>query len=147
MKKDRKKWSWIGLAVLLAILPLRAAADDELKASQSTIADPSKGLFYQSTFDTQKTDLSHMDVLLQFAKDSGFNRIYFSLLGQTEEEPSRLPAFRLHSAQEKDLADLSYLTSQLEENKISLSLVLDPFSLSPSHPAYRFVKTAWQTTG
>ena len=87
MKKDRKKWSWIGLAVLLAILPLRAAADDELKASQSTIADPSKGLFYQSTFDTQKTDLSHMDVLLQFAKDSGFNRIYFSLLGQTEEEP------------------------------------------------------------
>lgn len=142
MKKDRKKWSWIGLAVLLAILPLRAAADDELKASQSTIADPSKGLFYQSTFDTQKTDLSHMDVLLQFAKDSGFNRIYFSLLGQTEEEPSRLPAFRLHAAQEKDLADLSYLTSQLEENKISLSLVLDPFSLSPSHPAYRFVKTA-----
>ena len=78
-----------------------------------------------------------MDVLLQFAKDSGFNRIYFSLLGQTEEEPSRLPAFRLHAAQEKDLADLSYLTSQLEENKISLSLVLDPFSLSPSHPAYR----------
>lgn len=114
----------------------------ELKASQSTIADPSKGLFYQSTFDTQKTDLSHMDVLLQFAKDSGFNRIYFSLLGQTEEEPSRLPAFRLHAAQEKDLADLSYLTSQLEENRISLSLVLDPFSLSPSHPAYRFVKTA-----
>ena len=99
MKKDRKKWSWIGLAVLLAILPLRAAADDELKASQSTIADPSKGLFYQSTFDTQKTDLSHMDVLLQFAKDSGFNRIYFSLLGQTEEESSRLQAFRLHAAQ------------------------------------------------
>ena len=76
-----------------------------------------------------------MDVLLQFAKDSGFNRIYFSLLGQTEEEPSRLPAFRLHAAQEKDLADLSYLTSQLEENKISLSLVFRtpffPFSFSP----------------
>ena len=50
MKKDRKKWSWIGLAVLLAILPLRAAADDGLKASQSTIAAPSKGLYYQSIF-------------------------------------------------------------------------------------------------
>ena len=60
-------------------------------------------------------------------KTAGLTGYIFSLLGQTEEEPSRLPAFRLHAAQEKDLADLSYLTSQLEENKISLSLVLDPF--------------------
>ena len=48
---------------------------------------------------------------------------------------------RLRSDQERTLEELSYLTPLLEEKRISLSLVLDPFSLSPSHPAFRFVKT------
>lgn len=57
------------------------------------------------------------------------------------------PMVRLRSDQERTLEELSYLTSLLKENGISLSLVLDPFSLSPSHPAFRFEKNRdrpWQ---
>lgn len=87
MKKDRKKWSWIGLAVLLAILPLRAAADDELKASQSTIADPSKGLFYQSTFDTQKTDLPIWMCCFSLQKTAGLTGYIFLCLDKQRKNP------------------------------------------------------------
>ena len=139
MKKVRKKCGCTILAVLLALLPVQVAADGP--ASLSSAADVSKGLFYQSTFDEKKSAVLQMDTLLQFTNDSGFNRIYYSFSSETEQKSLSLPMVRLRSDQKRTLEELSYLTSLLKENGISLSLVLDPFSLSPSHPAFRFVKT------
>lgn len=139
MKKVRKKCGCTILAVLLALLPVQVAADGP--ASLSSAADVPKGLFYQSTFDEKKSAVLQMDTLLQFTNDSGFNRIYYSFSSETEQKSLSLPMVRLRSDQERTLEELSYLTSLLKENGISLSLVLDPFSLSSSHPAFRFVKT------
>ena len=139
MKKVRKKCGCTILTVLLALLPVQVAADEP--ASLSSAADVSKGLFYQSTFDEKKSAVLQMDTLLQFTNDSGFNRIYYSFSSETEQKSLSLPMVRLRSDQERTLEELSYLTPLLEEKRISLSLVLDPFSLSPSHPAFRFVKT------
>ncbi len=139
MKKVRKKCGCTILAVLLALLPVQVAADGP--ASLSSAADVPKGLFYQSTFDEKKSAVLQMDTLLQFTNDSGFNRIYYSFSSETEQKSLSLPMVGLRSDQERTLEELSYLTSLLKENGISLSLVLDPFSLSPSHPAFRFVKT------
>ncbi|HAO69892.1 MAG TPA: hypothetical protein DCR31_07470 [Ruminococcaceae bacterium] len=141
MQKARKKWSCIALAVSLAVLPMRAAAE-EPTALQNDLDTPSKGIIYQSAFDLETSAGDRMQELFCFVQDSGFNRIYFDPSGQAEKALPQLPAIRIRPNEEKALEELSALTELLEENEISLSLVFDPFSLSPSHPAYQFVKTA-----
>ena len=115
MQKARKKWSCIALAVSLAVLPMRAAAE-EPTAFQNDLDTPSKGIIYQSAFDLETSAGDRMQELLCFVQDSGFNRIYFDPSGQAEKALPQLPAIRIRPNEEKALEELSALTELLEEN-------------------------------
>ena len=146
MKKNKRKWVCFFLAAVLSAVPLQAAAQ-ELDTQQTTLSDFSKGLFYHDSFSPRKLDVSQVDQLLSFVKNSGFNRVYFSLLPSGSEEFSQLPPVRIQPQTNGGLEKLSYLTGQLEKEGISLSLALDPFTLGNDHPAYRFVRTVVENGG
>ena len=146
MKKNIRKYLCFFLAAVLTAIPLQAAAQ-EPDMQQTPVSHFSKGLFYHDTFSQQEVSVSQVDQLLSFVKNSGFNRIYFSLLSSADEKFIELPAVRIQTPKTDNYEKLSYLTAQLDKEDISLSLAFDPFTLDITHPAYRFVRTVVEKGG
>lgn len=147
MKKILKKWSSLFLVALLLATPLYAAADESV-SKQLVAPESSKGLFYRREPLGEKSVNTQVDSVLQLANSGGFDRLYYSLLSKMgNQQACQLTSIQLKGQKEDSLQDLSHLAARLKEEGLSLTLVLDPFRLDSSHPAYPFLRNVAEHGG
>ena len=143
MEKRMRQWTLSALAAVVASASLWSAAANPPQ-TDSEQAPTAGGLFFSALSGTDSAE--QIDNLLDFAGKCGLNRIYFSCQKSSAQDGASLPSFSIASMDET-MQNLTKLAAEMEQTDLSLSLVLDPFVLDHTHPAYPYVRRITQLGG